>query len=322
MSDKNFLYAVAVVRANEANLLKEADLEQLINAPDYKKAISILTDKGYSEPQGTDYSAMLDRELEKVWEFVTKNAPDADGLNTLAVKNDIQNLKAVLKAEVMGENAREFLVKPSIIEPDELLEKVSERRFEELPEFISEAAEKAYNTITKTGNGQMCDIIVDEAALRAISDFAEKSDEPLLKEYAEAFCLSTDIKTAYRCMKTKKGRDFIKAALFGGSGIDESALADAAAEGGEAFFDYLKSNNLSDYASALEKGASVFEKFCDDRLISIMKKAKMTAFGLSPVSAYYIAKETEIKCLRIILSAKLSEASNDIIRERMRELYV
>ena len=322
MSDKNFLYAVAVIRANEAALLKDADLEQLINAPDYKKAISILTEKGYSEPQGTDYSAMLDRELDKVWEFVTDNAPEADGLNTLVVKNDFQNLKAILKAEVMGEDAKEFLVKPSVIDADELFEKISERRFEELPEFISDAAKKAYDTITKTGNGQMCDIIVDEAALKAICGFAEKSGEELMKEYADIFCLSTDIKTAYRCMKTKKGKSFIEAALCACNLVDRNALADAAVEGEEAFFDFLKSNNLADYAAVLEKGASVFEKFCDDKLIAVMKKAKMTAFGLSPVSAYFIAKETEIKCLRIILSAKLSNASNDIIRERMRELYV
>ncbi len=48
----------------------------------------------------------------------------------------------------------------------------------------------------------------------------------------------------------------------------------------------------------------------------------MTVFGISPLAAYYVANEIEIKCLRIILSAKLSEASSEVIRERMRELYV
>ena len=48
----------------------------------------------------------------------------------------------------------------------------------------------------------------------------------------------------------------------------------------------------------------------------------MTAFGASPLAAYFIAKETELKCIRIILSAKLSHVSGEIIRERMRELYV
>ena len=44
--------------------------------------------------------------------------------------------------------------------------------------------------------------------------------------------------------------------------------------------------------------------------------------GIGPLAAYYVAKETEIKALRIILSAKISGASNDTVRERMRELYV
>ncbi len=322
MKTNDYLYAVAAIRANESALLKEADLEQLINAPDYKKATEMLADKGYELPDGTDYSSMLDKELEKTWELVNKSAPDADGLKALAVKNDFQNLKAILKAEVMGEDAKSFLVTPSVIDTDELYEKISQRRFEELPDFMSDAAKKAYDTITKTGNGQLCDIIVDEAALKAMCALAKSSGEELIEEYAQTFCLAADIKCAYRCAKTNKGRAFMESAVCECDKVNKQGLIEAALEGEEALLDFLKSNGLADYAQALENGTSAFEKLCDDRVLDIMKKAKFTAFGLSPISAFFVAKETELKCLRIILSAKLSNASNDVIRERMRELYV
>lgn len=322
MANKEFLYAVAVVRANELSLLSAQDIEQIISAPDYKRAVALLCDKGYDEPQGSDYSAMLDSELEKTWELLKTNAPEAEGLNVFVVKNDYQNLKACLKAEVAGTDAAGHLVKPCIIGHEVLLECVRERKFDGLPDFISADAKKAFDTLTKTGNGQSCDIVIDTATLRAIRRFADKADDALVTEYADTFCLAADIKTAVRCARTKKSESFIETALAENPYIDTGALAQAALEGEDAILELLSESDLKDYRTALENGASAFEKYCDDRLISIVKRAKYQAMGIGPLAAYYVAKETEIKALRIILSAKISGASNDTVRERMRELYV
>ena len=297
MANNEFLYAVAVVRANELALLSSQDLEQLITAPDYKKAISMLTDKGYDEPAGSDYSAMLDSELEKTWELLMTNAPEADGLKTFVVKNDFQNLKACLKAEVADIKAEEYLVKPCVIEHEFLLESVSSRKFDELPEFISEAAKKAFDTVTRTGNGQLCDVIIDSATLKAMQYFAKRSEDEILIEYADTFTLATDIKTAVRCARTKKGEGFIEAALVENPYIDVAALSQAALEGEQEILDLLTESKLADYRTALENGASAFEKYCDDKLLAIVKKAKYSAMGVGPLAAYYIARETEIKSL-------------------------
>ena len=48
----------------------------------------------------------------------------------------------------------------------------------------------------------------------------------------------------------------------------------------------------------------------------------MTAFGIEPLAAYYIAKEAEIKDIRILTVCKESGADNETITERMRKLYV
>lgn len=63
--DKNYLYAVANIRANELSLLSRADIDALIDAPDYKTALTLLDGKGYDTSFGSDYSAMLDGETEK-----------------------------------------------------------------------------------------------------------------------------------------------------------------------------------------------------------------------------------------------------------------
>ena len=48
----------------------------------------------------------------------------------------------------------------------------------------------------------------------------------------------------------------------------------------------------------------------------------MLAFGSEPLAAYFIAKEAEIKNLRILSVCKEFGADKETITERMRKLYV
>ena len=64
MKKNDYLFAVASVRAKENSLLKQGDLEQLINIEDYKKAVLFLNEKGYELPETSEYSKVLDDELE------------------------------------------------------------------------------------------------------------------------------------------------------------------------------------------------------------------------------------------------------------------
>ena len=168
MKTQDYLYAVSALRVSEENLLKESDLEQLINAPDYKKAIALLTEKGYEKPDGNDFSKMLDNRLSEVWDRVVKSAPEAKSLNMLIIKNDFQNLKAIIKSEVINDDARKYFVSPCVYDPEKMLEAIKERRFADLPELMRETAKKAFDAIIKTGNGQYCDIITDVGTLEAI----------------------------------------------------------------------------------------------------------------------------------------------------------
>ena len=322
MKNNNYLFAVASVRAKENSLLKQSDIEQLVNSDSYKRAVDLLSEKGYEISEQSDYSLVLDSELEKAWSFVSSSAPEAEALKAFIIKNDFQNLKAVLKAEVMNYNAENYFVKPCVIDPQKLYKAVSERKFEDLPDFIGECAKEAFDIIAKTENAQLCDALIDAATLKAIISFAQEGNDELLDEYANTFCLAADIKTAFRAIKTGKSKVFLNTAIAQNKFINKDDFINATIAGMEEFLEYLSSAGLNDYREELEKSASAFEKYCDDKMLSIIKKAKMTSFGVSPLAAYYLAKETEIKCLRIILCAKQSFVSSDIIRERLRELYV
>ena len=56
--------------------------------------------------------------------------------------------------------------------------------------------------------------------------------------------------------------------------------------------------------------------------MDLMKGAKLATFGPDRILSYIYAKETEIKVIRIIMVGKLNNIAEEVIRERLRDLYV
>jgi V/A-type H+-transporting ATPase subunit C len=96
----------------------------------------------------------------------------------------------------------------------------------------------------------------------------------------------------------------------------------AVLEGEEAIYDYLSTTVYSDAVQAIKKSPSAFECWCDNLIISHIQTQKYNSFTLSPLAAYILAKENEIKTMRIVLSGKRNDISDHSIRERLREMYV
>ncbi len=67
---------------------------------------------------------------------------------------------------------------------------------------------------------------------------------------------------------------------------------------------------------------TAFEKACDDYLMEYIKDAKYKTLTPEPVMAFILAKETEAKCIRIIMTCKMHSIDAAIIKERVRETYV
>ncbi|MFH1387634.1 MAG: V-type ATPase subunit [bacterium] len=85
-------------------------------------------------------------------------------------------------------------------------------------------------------------------------------------------------------------------------------------------YDRVISVGLEQY----KKTGSLFalEREIDDHLTDAVKKARYCSFGIEPLIGFLIAKEMEIKILRLILVAKKMQVKTDKIKERLRHSYV
>ena len=320
--DKGYVFAVARLRYAELKLLNDQALDQLASASGVNEALKLLREKGWGNDNTHEAEDMLQEEREKLWGFVDEIVPDRSIFDVFKLPNDYNNLKAALKESVMEYEYPGIYISESTVDPELIKNAVKERNYQALPDDMIEVAEHAHAVFLKTQDGQLCDIIVDKACLDAILKAGEETGDDFLKMYAEIKVASTNIKTAVRASLTGKDKDFLNMALAECETVDKNGLMNAAANGVDAIASFLGNTAYADAVPELRKSPAAFERWCDNLITARMKPQLYESFGLGPIAAYILARENEIKSVRIILSGKQNGFSKEMISERVRDSYV
>lgn len=324
MSDKKYTYAVARIRAMETALFSSSSIEQLMAVKTYSGCLAFLVERGWGNGNpSASAEEILEAEREKAQKTVRELLKGDDRiLDVLSYQELYHNLKAAVKASANPGKRSDIYYDGCAVSGSRMEQIVAEKDFGALPEHMREAAREAYETFCHTGDGQLCDVIVDRAALEAIYREGKRSGEPVLAAYAESVTAVADIKIAVRSQKTGKTLEFMKRAMAPCESLSTDRLPMAALSGREAICEYLEGTAYRGGAEALKESASAFERWCDNQLIESIKPQKYNPFSAGPLVAYLLARENEIKTVRIILTGKLNGLPEEEIRERIREMYV
>lgn len=321
---EDFIYAVSRIRAKETKLLNDKHIEQLISLPDIESVIRFLIEKGWgSDGSLADTSKdILSIESVKLWDLMQELINDLSDFDFLRIQNDFHNLKASIKAVYTDIIPDDLFLSGSKYNPETIYNCIKNSEYSALPEKLVKAAEKAHKTLLKTGDGQLCDVIIDKACLSSVYEYGKLSTCQIVRMYCELFVASADIKIAVRGTKLSKSREFMLNAMCRCDSLDVEKLSKSAAKGLDEVVSYLQT---TDYRNAVEKikiSLSAFEKWCDNRIIAMAKDSKYDPFTIAPLVSYVIAKMNEIKAVRLILTSKENFLDNSVIRERVRDMYV
>ena len=315
MAKPDYIYAVARIRAKELLCFGSPAMEQLMACKTYEECLRMLNEKGWGNGSaGQTPESLLDGERNKTWEQLRELVEDMSVFDVFLYANDYHNLKAAIKENYAPSHGADIYSSNGTIDPAVFRQAADEHDFSVLPAGMRDAAEEAMSVLRETGDGQLCDIIIDKAALNAILQAGKASGDPLLAFYAEHTVATANIKTAVRCQKTGKSLDFIQRALAKCDTLDVSLLAQTAVESFEAMIEYLGRTCYSGAAEALTQSASAFERWCDNRLIEKIRPQKYETSTIGPLAAWLLARENEIKTVRILLSGKRNGLSDDAIR--------
>lgn len=331
--DLSYAYFVGEIRILETRLLGRGQLLRMAEARDAETVFRMLAETEYARSIGAaqgpaDYEAALAAELGQVFEIFRRDCPEPALVDLLGVAYTFQNLKAVLKAALIGKEADpRHLVAAGEVPGPALLDLIGGRGAGPLPALYAGPVTRVRELFEVTRDPQDVDLLLDAARLEAVLGRARGWDYRLLAEVTAAAADLVNMRTAVRLRLLGEGADGMRRAFLPGGEVPLERLERAMGGRPEDIPSELDGLPHSDVLAAGMRSYAAtgslarLEKLIDDRLLSLTGGARYVALGPDPVIAYFLAKETEIKNLRIIFTGKLNRLPEATISERLRETH-
>ena len=319
----SYEFSIGSVRAKENTMFSEPDVEQMLSLKGENELVRFLKDKGYGE--GDTVDEIIESNTEKMWRYIRSIAPDIDLFSPFFIRNDIHNLKTVLKGVMSDRDYEELLIEPCTIKKEDMIKAVENRRFDGFPKWLVRPANRAYQILAETKDARLSDAYIDRGVLDRLIEEGRTTRSAFLKEYINTFVFYVNVKTALRGAKAGASRYFLEKALCECPDFDKAEVVKLALQGSEALIKYLEKQSAyeCDKAMAAFAGSSsLFEKFVDDKLLSVAKRlCRHSSEGPEPLLGYYIGCEYERKMIYIIAGGLKTNTPPEKIRERLRGIY-
>ncbi|WP_252891354.1 V-type ATPase subunit [Thermoclostridium stercorarium] len=236
-------------------------------------------------------------------------------------------MKVLLKAELSNQEIPPILVETGTYSAAEIVRIIRERDYDALFPVMREAIAEVYDVFSRTRDPQAIDLILDKALYRRFYEDLKSIENDFVKELADVIADTTNIKMFARARVLNRQITFIRNILIDGGKIDKSVYFSNSEKSVGEFINEIAGTGIGaemlKSVKVSEKGnIQALEKALDDYIMKYIQRAKMVTIGIEPLIAFLFAKETEIKNVRIILTGKINKLPNDLIRERLRLIYV
>ena len=332
MDVMKFTQAVSRIWVLETKLLDKPKIERMIEAPSASEVLRILNETEYSNVSSNikrpeDYEEILSSELKRIYDLVYEISPVKDVVKIMSLKYDYHNIKVLLKGKALGKDLSSILINLGNLDLHEIKRKIDGDNYKSLNGILGKGVLEAMKAFEETKDPQKIDIIMDKYMYKELVEISKSLDYKFINNLVKAMIDSTNIRTLLRVKKQNKNRDFAKDVIVEGGDIDSSKLVALLSESPENIMSKLQSSIYSNLVKEGFEGyistesASLLEKLSDNYIMDLMKSSKLVTFGPEKILSYIYAKETEIKVIRIIMVGKLNNIAEEVIRERLRDIY-
>ncbi|MGG7178642.1 V-type ATP synthase subunit C [Clostridium paraputrificum] len=333
MDVMQFTQVIPRLRVLETRLLDKAKIDRMIDSNSAEEALKVLQETEYANvmtnvKRAADYEDMLSAELKRVYHEVYDMSPSKALVDIMSIKYDYHNIKVILKGMFLEKDFSHMFIPVGMIEVSKLKVSIDTNTLSDFNPIMRRGIEEAIEDFNTKKDPQRIDIILDKYMFEEMIDIAKKLDDAFTERYIKALIDLTNVKSLLRIKKQNKGREFLLSVVIDGGSIDNDRLLALLNDAPENIVSKLSYTN---YEDVLKNGvddynksgsAGLLEKLVDNYIMDMMKEAKMIPFGGEPLLAYIYAKETEIKVIRIIMVGKLNNITGEVIRERLRDIYV
>ena len=333
MNRSDFIQGVTRTKVIETRLLSQDKINRMIESNDVEEALRLLNESEYSDSfkgvlVSADYEKILSNELIRIYDLMRDVSADPVVVDLLALKYDYHNMKVMVKEKIYEKDLSDLYISVSVLASDFMKEAYITQDFSQISKEFKTAIDAVEEDFKESSDPQRIDFIFDEYYFKHLYNMAKSTKTELFVNYVQDMIDFTNVASLIRLKKQNKDIEFCKDVILENGNIKKDDILAAFNDSIDDMMDRFKDSKIS---NSLIKGLdsyketsslSILEKYKDDYLMDLNKASKYINIGPEPIFSYIVAKETEIKTLRIILVAKLNNLSPDVIRERVRELYV
>ncbi|MBU2590981.1 MAG: V-type ATP synthase subunit C [Nitrospinae bacterium] len=329
--DSRYLSAVGNIRVLEKRIMGRPAMVRLLEARSEDEMCRVLGDYGYGEflDDGSsihDFESILSAHLRRSYELIEKMSAGRLIARISRRRYDFHNLKALLKADLLGEDPEPSLSTLGEIPVSRMKDVLSGKAKEISPELDVVVRDvKAY--LENESSPQVVDLLVDKAYIDYISKMGSEIGIQFFDRLVSKQVDLTNIKTLMRIRKMESNRKLLVDALLPGGEIDNAVLLRLYDRSNEDILSALRRTSYASIANAgggewLHKGdISKLEHLSDNFILGYLGQARIVTSGPEPLLSYLMQKDKEIKILRIILVGKINSIPLDLIRERLTVFY-
>ena len=333
MKRTDFIQSVTRTKVLETRLLKKDIIDRMIESDETSEALKVLSEteysgslKGVSSP--ADYERILSNELVRVYELMREISPNHLVVDLLALRYDYHNLKVMIKGKLYNKFTNYLIIPVGTVPTQVMNLAYNQGDYSQIPREFKLAIEDVEKDFELNQDSQRIDLLLDNHYFNHLFNMAKETEIDLFINYVKDMIDFINISTLIRLRKQNKDISFAKDVILENGNIKKDYIIDVYEDPLEDLIEGFKDSKISE---SLVKGLnsyqktgrlSNFEKYKDNYLMDLNLPSKNINIGPEPIFSYIIAKEAEIKTLRIIFVAKINKLSPNVIRERVRELYV
>ena len=333
MDKMKFTQVVPRLRVLETRLLDKAKIDRMIDSNSAEEALKVLQETEYANvmsnvKRAEDYEEILSEELKRVYNEVYNMTPVKALVDIMSIKYDYHNIKVILKGMFLEKDFSYMLMHVGMLDASKMKIDIETNNLSSFSHIMRKGIEEAIDDFNSKKDPQRIDIILDKYMFENMRQIAKELKDDFTEKYVSALIDLTNVKTLLRVKKQNKDRDFFLSLVIDGGSIDKDVLVSLLNDSVEniagklAYTNYEEVLKLGVEDYSVTGSAGLLEKLVDNYIMDLMKSAKMIPFGGEPLLAYIYAKETEIKVIRIIMVGKLNNIAGEVIRERLRDIYV
>ena len=333
MKAMQFTQVIPRLRVLETRLLDKAKIDRMIDSDSAEASIKVLQETEYANvmsevKRAEDYEIMLSSELKRIYNEMYSMSPSRALIDLMGIKYDYHNIKVIIKGMILEKDFSDLLIPVGVNDINKLKYSIENNELSGFAPIMRKAIEEAIEDYNSKKDPQRIDVILDKYMFEDMKLIAKEIDDKFADKYVSSLIDLTNVKTLLRVKKQNKSREFLLSVVIDGGSIDKETLAALLTDtvenipGKLSYTDYVDvlKNGVEEYSK--NGSAGLLEKLIDNYIMDMMKDAKLIPFGIEPVLAYIYAKETEIKVIRIIMVGKLNNIAGEVIRERLRDIYV